>query len=225
MTRAALASCVVIAACCASVRPAFAQSGNDGGRIEISAGGAWVGSLDFGSATAVETTPTLGARPLFTASTTVAPLPIVEGRVGWRFTRSVTAELEGSYGRPELRIALSNDDENAPPVTASERVQQYTVGGALVWHLPVGSPRVSPFATAGAGYLRQLHESGTLAQTGRYYQFGGGLTVLIASRGNAFVKTMGIRLDARALIRTNGIAYDDAARAAPVAGASFFVRF
>jgi len=47
MTGASLASCLVIAACCASVRPAFAQGGNDGGRIEISAGGAWVGSLDF----------------------------------------------------------------------------------------------------------------------------------------------------------------------------------
>ena len=36
--------------------------------------------------------------------------------------------------------------------------------------------RVAPFAAGGAGYLRSCTRTATLVQTGRYYQFGGGVT-------------------------------------------------
>jgi hypothetical protein len=149
----------------------------------------------------------------------------VEGRVGWRLARALTAEARASFGPPELRIAVSNDVEGAPSATVSERVRQFTIGGALVWNVPIGSPRVSPFAAAGGGYLRQLHESATLVQTGRYYDVGGGVTVMLLSRAASRLKGIGVRVDARAIVRVKGVAFDDSPRAAPAAGASLFVRF
>ena len=199
--------------------------------LEISAGVSAIGSLDLGSATAGETTPTQTTRPLFTTSATFGAAPSVEGRVGWRLSRLLTAEAEASYGRPELRVTAANDNEsdragdNAAEVTAAERVQQFTVGGAIVYHLAIGSPRVAPFISGGGGYLRDLHESGTLAQEGRYYHVGGGLTILIASRRAALLKAIGIRVDGRALMRAKGVAFDDSLHVAPALGASFFVRF
>src|SRR5262249_57367737 len=85
-------------------------------------------------------------------------------------------------------------------------------------------PRVAPFLSGGGGYLRQLHETATLVVTGRYYQFGGGVAYPLTSQSGGWLKTMGLRLEARAIIRVNGVAFDSSAHVAPTAGASFFLR-
>jgi hypothetical protein len=208
-----------------TARAASAQQPVDVGRLELSAGVVWGGGLDLGSAAATETSPAGQPVPIFATSTTLGALAAFEGRIGWRFSRSFTAEADATVGQHDLRIALSNDVEGAPAATVSERVDQFTIGGALLWHAPLGSPRLRPFAAAGGGYLRALHENATLAQTGHYYQFGGGVDVLLASRGTARLKAVGVRVDARALVRINGVAFDAAARTAPAAAASLFVRF
>jgi len=207
--------------------PARAQAADAlPGRIEIAAGGSWIGSLALGTRDANETTATLGNARLFSTSTTLAGAPAVEGRVGVRLTRSLMVEGDASVGRPELRVEVTNDVEaGAVTVTPTERIEQFTVGGALVWYLPVGTSRVAPFVAGGGGYLRQLHETATLVVTGRYYQFGGGVVYPLASRSASRLKTMGLRFDARALVRVNGVAFDSSARLTPMAGASFFVRF
>jgi hypothetical protein len=217
---------VVAALCAVDARGASAQSrAADDGRLEVAVGGTWIGQQSLGSATATETTSTVGTQPLFNTSSTLAGSPAVEGRVGWRIARALMAEAEASYGRPEIAVAISNDFEGAGAVTAAERIQQYTIGGALVYSLPIHASRATPFVSAGAGYLRQLHENATLVQTGRYYQVGGGFTMLLASRPRATVKAMGLRADARLIVRVDGVAFDAAAHVAPAAGASLFVRF
>jgi hypothetical protein len=226
VSRATRIALVLLALCVVFDRPASAQSADvDAGRLEVAFGALWIGEQALGSTTATETTPTLGRLPLFTTTSTLAAAPAIEGRVGWRIARALTAEAEASYGQPDLKIAISNDFEGAPATTASERVQQFTIGGALVWSLPIRIRRLEPFVTGGAGYLRQLHENATLVQTGRYYQFGGGVMVLLASHPDSFLKAMGLRVDARAVIRVNGVAFDSSAHAVPAAGASLFVRF
>jgi hypothetical protein len=88
-------------------------------------------------------------------------------------------EAEGAYVKPELRIAVSADAESAAPVTATETIQQFTIGGDLVWYLPVHrwSSRLAPFAIGGAGYMWQLHDPATLVDTGSSYHVGGGVTL------------------------------------------------
>jgi len=204
---------------------ALAQTVGGRGHLELSAGGVWIGGVTLGTANATETSATLQNVPIFSTTSTVAAAPVVEGRIGWRLTRAFTVEAEGSLGHPELRIAASNDIENAPSIMAAERVEQFTVGGALLWYLPVRTRRAAPFVTGGGGYLRELHESATLVQTGRYYQFGGGVKIPLAERRGARLSALGIRVDARAIARVKGVAFDDAVHFAPAAGASFFVRF
>jgi hypothetical protein len=221
----------VAAACLLAVvfhsAPARAQSaGAREGRFEIAAGAAWIGPLSLGSRDANETTSTLGTLRLFSSATTLAGAPAVEGRIGIRLTRSLMVEGEASLGRPELRVEITNDIEaGSAAITAVERVEQFTVGGGLVWYVPIGQSRVVPFLSGGGGYLRQLHESATLVVTGRYYQFGGGFIYPLMSRSDARLKAMGIRIEGRALVRIDGVAFEGSARLAPVAGASFFIRF
>jgi outer membrane protein with beta-barrel domain len=219
----AVAGALAIASLLAA-RSARAQTAADGGRLEVAIGAARIGSLDFGSTTATETTATLSQTPIFTSATTLGAASVVEARVGWRWTRAFTVEAEASFGRPVLRIDVANDIELAPSTTASEKMEQFTIGGAVLWHLPVGG-RAVPFAAAGGGYLRTLHENATLVQTGHYYQFGGGVDVLLASRPQAKLSVLGVRAEARAIVRVKGAAFDDNARTAPAAGASLFLRF
>jgi hypothetical protein len=225
VTRGAHTALLVFALCALGDRSASAQTaGPDAGRLELSAGGAWLAAQSIGSATANETTSTRGTLALFSTTSTLAGAPMAEGRIGWRAWRAWTAEAEASYGKPELRIAVSGDAEGAAPLTAVERIQQFTIGGAIVWHFPFRASRAVPFLTAGGGYLRQLHENATLAQTGRYYQVGGGLTVPFASRPRSRLSAIGLRIDVRAMVFVDGVALDGAAHVAPAAGASFFVR-
>jgi len=132
-----------------------------------------------------------------------------------------------SYLKPELRIAVSADAEGAAAVTAVEAIQQVTIGGRALFYIPGRhwSPRFAPFAMAGGGYLRQLHEQATLVQTGRFYQFGGGVSALLVSRPHFHTRGAGVRFDVSALVRSGGAAFDGGSQTSPAAGASAFVRF
>jgi hypothetical protein len=197
------------------------------GRIELAIGPLWVGRQALGSGDANETTATGGTLALFSTSTELSSAIGVEARVGVRLSRAFEAEALGTYAAPQIRTQISNDFEGAAPVTATEIIRQFTVGGGVVWYVrPARSPsRLAPFATAGAGYLRQLHESGTLVETGRFYQFGGGVKYLFVSRPGSRLKGIGARIDVRALVRQQGVAFDTGPHLSPAVGASLFARF
>ena len=213
----------------ASPRQAMAQAPSTPapGRIEASVGGVWMGHQALGETSANETTGTGTSLKIFTASTDLGSARGVEGRIAVRLWRSLAAEVDASYAKPPLTITLANDIENAPSVTAAETMQQLTVGAGVVWSLPqrFATARLAPFAMAGGGYLRQVHEDGTLIETGRYYQFGGGVKYLLWSRPRGILNAAGARLDARAILRARGVAFDDRGHASPAVGASVFIRF
>ena len=73
--------------------------------------------------------------------------------------------------------------------------------------------------------MRQLHEQATLLDTGRFYEFGGGVSGLLVSRRHMHTKGIGVRADLRALVRSKGVAFDGGSKMSPAAGASLFVRF
>lgn len=210
------------------VAPAGAQSSRDApGRVELAIGPLWIGRQALGSSDANETTSTGGHLALFKASTELASASGWEGRVGVKVRRSFEAEASATYATPEIRSQISSDLEATTPVTVTERIQQFTIGGGLVWYPPLGrSPsRLAPFVTAGGGYLRQLHEAATLVQSGQFYQFGGGVKVLFASRPRSRLKGFGARADARAIVLSKGVAFDSTRHTSPALGASLFVRF
>jgi hypothetical protein len=197
------------------------------GRFEAAIGPLWVGRQALGSSDANETTGAGGSLTLFSTSTDLSSASGLEARIGVKLSRAFEAEASGTYATPQLRTQVSNDFEGAAPATATEVIQQFTIGAGVVWYVrPARSAsRLAPFATAGAGYLRQLHESGTLVETGRFYQFGGGVKYLFVSRPGSHLKGIGARIDVRAVVRQQGIAFDAGRHISPAVGASLFARF
>jgi hypothetical protein len=206
---------------------ALAQFGPPVSRWEAGIGALWIGAEPLGTRGATETTAPGGDAPLFNSSSDLAGAAGIEGHVGVRLSSSLLAEAEASYLKPQLRIAISGDAEGAAAVTATETVQQFTVGGNVLWYLFQSRwpRRFAPFAMAGAGYLRQLHELGTLLETGRFYQVGGGVSGLLVQGRHFHTKGVGVRADLRALVRSKGVAFDGGSKVSPAAGASLFVRF
>jgi hypothetical protein len=194
-------------------------------RVELGAGVIWDGHQALGARAATETTSSGSTLALFNSSSDLASAAGFEGRLGVRVTRSLVLEAATTYVKPELRIALSGDSENAAPVTATETIQQFTIGGSVLWYVPGPPRRFAPFAIAGGGYLRQLHAAATLVDTGRYYQFGGGVSALLTGPGHLHTAGIGVRADVRALVRSRGVAFDGGTATSPAAGLSAFVRF
>ena len=197
------------------------------GRLEVSLGVLWIGQLALGSNDANETTPTGGNLKIFTTSTDLGSVPALEARVAVRLLRSLEADVEASYGTPRLKVTISSDIESAPDVTATESVQQFTIGAGVVWYVPFhrASSRLAPFVSGGGGHLRQVHEERTLVETGQYYHVGGGVKWLLFARPSGLVNAVGLRVDARAVVRRHGVAFDDGGHVSPAVGASAFVRF
>ena len=203
---------------------AAAQGVLESGRLEISAGAAWLGAQTFGSANAAETTPSGSAFSLFTTSSELGSAAAFDARVGVRIAGTLVVEADAAYARPQLRVTVANDVESAPAITALERLQQYMIGGGATWYVP-GRSRIVPFVTGGGGYLRQLHDRALLVETGTYYQVGGGVLYLLSSHPDKRLKANGIRVDVRAVILNDGVALDGGRHAAAAVAGSFFVRF
>jgi len=199
------------------------------GRLELGAGIVWAGGQALGSQDANLTTGTGSTLRLFSSTSDLLAAAGFEGRVAVKVTRTVDAYASMSYAKPDLRTRVTNDLENSAGATVSETVQQYVVGGGIDWYVTPrrSGSRVLPFIGGGAAYLRQLHEGATLVATGQSYDVGGGVKLLFASRTRPrqLMRAVGVRLDARVIVRTKGITFDGRRSIAPAAGASLFVRF
>ena len=228
MTRVKTAAFLLAGIAILQTPAAFAQQADPPkARFEVGMGSLWIGRQPLGSKSATETTGAGTTLTLFTASSELASAAGLAGRIGVRLTRSLVAEAEASYLEPQVRIAIGGDFEGASPVTATETVQQLTIGGGVRWNFSNRhwTPRFTPFAMAGGGLLRQLHERGTLLETGRYYQVGGGATYLLVPGRHFHTKGIGARVDAAALVRSKGVAFDGGSKTSPAVGVSAFVRF
>src|SRR4029450_4774248 len=98
-------------------------------------------------------------------------------------TRRLGLEAHPLFARPDVLTSVTDDVENAPSVDAVERLDQYLIDGGVVIRL--NEFRVEgwgPFATAGAGYLRQLHEGLTLSEHGHLFYVGGGVRRMLLLR-------------------------------------------
>jgi hypothetical protein len=224
--RAFLTSSVLAAFAMGTPVPVAAQPAAPAGRIELAGGVGWIGRSAFGSQDANETTSSAGTLRLFGASTELAAAPDVEARFAVRLTRAIDLEANGSYGRPELRIRIQNDSElTAAPAALRSSIHQFTAGGDVVVYpgWSIGS-RGRAFVSAGAAYVRQLENDGALIVSGLAVDAGGGVKWLLASRAGR-LKGLGVRVDARALVRRKGVALDDRMHISPAVGGSVFLRF
>jgi hypothetical protein len=226
VTRSGSAAVVAIVSLLLHAPPALAQTDPPRSHVEIGAGLLWDGSQSLGTKAATEATAAGSTSALFNTSTQLSGAAGFAARIGVHLTGSLVLEGDASYLKPQLRVAISADAEGGAAVTAAETMQQFTVGAKALWYLPGRWPtRFAPFAMAGGGYLRQLHEQATLAETGRFYQFGGGVNALLVTQRHFHTNGAGVRFDASALVRSRGVAFDGGSKTSPAAGVSAFVRF
>jgi hypothetical protein len=198
---------------------------NQPGRIELAAGFGILGGATLGDDDADLRTRT-GIFALFSAESRLSATRELELRAGIALTPRYALEVRGGLSHPELRSSITGDVEGAPDVTLTERIDQYVVDASLIAMfegLRIG-PLV-PYAAAGAGYLRQLHEGLTLIEQGTVYHLGGGVKHRFLSRASGVLKAAGVRGDARVYVFSGGIAFDDRPRPHVAASGSFFVLF
>ena len=229
MTRPSVGTLAIVCACVSAPR-VTAQSAPTvppPARFEVGIGPVWIGHTNVGTRDATETAAAGSRFVLFSTSTQLDAAVGIEGRIGIHVSRVLEVDVAASYSPPMLRSRITADVENANPTSAGVAVRQIAIGGSLVVHLTRlhVSRRVVPFIEAGAGYLRQLYDTRTVAATGQTYQIGGGVNYMLASRTGHRVTGLGLRADVRALARTKGVAPDGRAHVAPAAGASLFVGF
>jgi len=195
-------------------------------RYEVSGGVRWIGPLDFGTTEAKQTTAGGGTRPLFASSTTLDGSVGGTAMLGIRLSRLLQAEVAAVYNPARLTSRISSDVEGIPDVSLDAPVTQFLLEGGLIAQPPRwGRRTVSPFLTAGVGYLRQLNDGRTLIDTGRSYYVGGGMHFVRTPRRPRRLKGSGLRVDARALMLRGGVAPDETTRITPTVTATFFARF
>jgi hypothetical protein len=195
-------------------------------RIDVGVGVRWLGDTSFERVTASQTAPANARLTLFDTDTTLDAAATLDARVGVRLSSIFQVEAALSYGHPTLRARITSDVEGISDVTVSESTTQYIVEGGITAQLSrwqVG--RLKPFASAGGGFLRQLHEGRQLAENGRTFYVGGGVRYPLTMRQIGLVKGAGIRADVRAAFWRDGIALDEDIHAVPSLSASLFVSF
>lgn len=198
-------------------------------RVEVDAGGGLFGGTGLGAGDANLRANAQAPQPfrLFTADSRFERAPSVHLRAAVALSRRFGVEGGVTLSRPEIRTSLTADAEGAASLTSIERVDQYTFDASLVLMLDalrLGS-RLVPFVAGGAGYLRQLHEGHTVIEHGQVYHVGGGLKYWLFSRTNGFVRSTGLRGDARVQVLRGGISFDERPRPHAAISGSLFLGF
>lgn len=217
------------AICCVIAIPASAQDAPElrAHRITINAGVTRLGGYEVGTSTAQLRGNGNGLTPapfpLFTADSRVSPATAPELRVGVSLTRRLVLEGGASLSHPRIAVRIFGDQETASQELPGEELQQYLFDGGVTWQLPVNTGRrLAPFVTGGAGYLRQLHEDRTFAETGRIYYAGAGARYWLRG-GHDQARPVGLRGEIRMNMRSKGIDFEDKTRAYPTYSIFLFI--
>jgi hypothetical protein len=207
----------VLAVCAGAV--AWPRAADAQPRLDVSVSGAWWDGYALGERRASITgpqTPTGSPVTLFDTDTSLLPGPGAEVRIAWRLVGGLYAEATGGLGVNDLETRLANDVEQAPATTVSTTLTQITIeGGGLaeLTTLRMAGGHLVPFASGGAGYVRQIHEDRVLIETGRTLYVGGGVKWRsAASRPRGLLQRLSVRADARLVSRTAGVDISDTRR-------------
>jgi hypothetical protein len=196
-------------------------------RFELGAGIGFLGGAALGDADgALRSGTSNDPYRLFSTSTRLHDATVLDLRAGFDLSRRIGFEARLVFGHPEMRTTVEGDVEGAPTIDAVERLDQYLIDGGIVFRLnELQVKGVQPFVTAGAGYLRQLHEGLTVIEDGQVFYAGGGARYWIFTRPRGVPRAGGLRGDVRLNVLSDGVTVDDQTRRHLSAGVDFFVTF
>ena len=128
----------------------------------------------------------------------------VETNIGWQLKRNLWLEASGSWTRTSLKSDIREDAEGAQGDEVSSPVSRFVVEAAMLTYFREKSTS-SWFIRVDGGWMRETAGGATL--TGDGFIGGGGLGYKkwfkTAGKGN--VKRMGMRFEARAIVRSQGL--------------------
>ncbi len=214
---------LVLLIVCAAAAPARAQEDS---RWEIAIGSGWTSGWSLGRTQALARQPNGTPLVLFETETALDASPPLVADLGVRLSRSIQVDAGFSYRPADLTTTIRSDADIAATQVARERVTQLSIEAGLLVHFErwrIGA-RVTPYASGGGAYLRELHESRTLIETGQAYRIGGGFSVPVRTRRSG-MKTVGVRAEVRAEWRRGGLALDDDLHVVPAVRAMMYARF
>jgi hypothetical protein len=195
--------------------PAIALAQSSTRRTEIGGGVQWLTGVRFNDVNANETAFGGVTRTVFTSSTSLDQAVCPEARFVVGLTSWIDAEGSVAFGRSHLTTTITQDPE-AANATASESVTLYLLEGGVAarltrWH----RGRMTPIASVGAGYLRQLHAGQTFIQSGPTAYAGGGLRLPLNDDAVSGWKSAVLRLEVRATILTAHTTLDNSTHVLP----------
>jgi len=168
------------------------------GRVQVGVGVGWLGGSVFGEQPADLRAASGGPYRLFESNTELASTGVFEARVGIRLTRRYGIEGRAAMSSPELRTVVSSDAETTGSFTLAEQIDQYVFDGGIVIRLDEWETSgLAPFASAGLGYVRQLHEEHELGEDGYLFYVGGGFTHALFSGAQGLIRAASVRADLR----------------------------
>jgi hypothetical protein len=195
-------------------------------RVQLGAGVGFFGGATLGDADANLRTSSGDPYRLFATSSRQAGTIALDLHAAVDLTRRFGLEAHTLFARPDVHTSVTDDAESAPSVDAVERLDQYVIDGGVVIRLrELRMKSWEPFATGGAGYLRQLHEGLTLSEDGHLFYVGGGVRRVLLLRPKGLLRGLGARGDVRLTILSGGITIEDETRNHFSASASVFVVF
>jgi len=194
-------------------------------RWEFGGGVRWTTAMPFDTADANERDPAGAPFRLFAVDTQLEHAFGAHLYIAPRITRSLRLEVTGSYAAPQLSASVTRDVENADDVLIKETITQLGVDLALLYEFRNGrtSRANVPFIMGGGGFSRELHEGQALVETGQSFFAGVGVKGYFM-RGQVR-RSVGLRFDARASFRMNGLVLDDKTHVGAVLSAVVFKQF
>jgi hypothetical protein len=190
---------VLFVAALAAATPAAAQALSEPvGRIQVGVGAGWLGGSSFGEQPADLRAASGGPYRLFESESDLGATASFDVRVGYGLTRRFAIEGRVARAAPELHTVVSSDAEISGSFTISESIDQYVFDGGVVIRLDeLETMGLMPFASAGGGYVRQLHDGGGLVEEGQVFYVGGGFTRMFFSRPRGVIRAASARIDLR----------------------------
>jgi hypothetical protein len=217
-----------------SAAPAVAQEAPHLRVHRVTLGGSlvWSGGYDIGDASAQlrgnAPGPTAPAFNWFSSSSRMTRVFAPGLHVGFAVTPTIAIDGGVAYAKPHIAYSIARDAETTALDLPGEQIEEYVVGAALTWQLPLGRKatvalgKLAPFVTGGAAYLRQLHEDRALAENGQVYYAGGGARYWLKG-GSGASRDLGVRADARFNVRRRGIDFENRTRTYPSVTVTLFV--
>ena len=237
---------IVVAVLCACALPSivFAQAQGarppqpaqaNRGTLELTIGGRWLLGHGVESADANLTTPGGGDFLLFSTESEMGSTPAIEVRLAQRMGRRTWVAVTGSWGFTSLDTRVIDDREVTDDATLSGSVTEFTVGGLLVVELgqQPRRGRMVPILFGGAEFVRDVHEDGSVAESGVLVHLGAGVDVHLGNFGGVnprtkrprALKDMALRFEGRVGLRSGGAVPDDSIHLAPGVGVHLAFRY